>query len=116
MLCLQHIQQILNALGISGIESNPCSWSGKDEDGGIQLDLLIDRIDNVINVCEMKFSELPFELNKAYYEKCLSRISRFKSISKTRKSTMLTFVSATGLKDNSYARQIPKALTLDNLF
>lgn len=116
ILCLQHIQQILNALGISGIESNPCSWSGKDEESGIQLDLLIDRIDNVINVCEMKFSELPFELNKAYYEKSLSRVNRFRSISKTRKSTMLTFVSAAGLKDNSYARQIPKVLTLGDLF
>ena len=53
---VQHYPQILNALGISGIESAPCSWiyTGKD---GAQFDLLIDRIDNVINICEMKVTD-----------------------------------------------------------
>ena len=82
----------------------------------MQLDLLIDRIDNVINICEMKFTTLPFELSKAYYEKCLERMERFKALTKTRKSTMLTFIAAAGLKNNSYARLVPKTLTLEHLF
>lgn len=115
MLCLQHYPQILNALGISGIESAPCSWTytGKD---GIQFDLLIDRIDNVINICEMKFSTSPYEVTQQYLTKLLEKVMRFKEITKTRKSPMLTFVTSQGLKSNSCARQIPKSVTLDALY
>ena len=109
---VQHYPQILNALGISGIESAPCSWiyTGKD---GAQFDLLIDRIDNVINICEMKFSTSPYEVTQQYLTKLLEKVMRFKEISKTRKSPMLTFVTSQGLKPNSCARQIPKSITLD---
>ena len=115
MLCLQHYPQILNALGISGIESAPCSWiyTGKD---GAQFDLLIDRIDNVINICEMKFSTSPYEVTQHYLTELLEKVKLFKESSKTRKSPMLTFVTSLGLKPNSCARQIPKLITLDVLY
>ena len=116
MLCLQHYPQILSALGISGIESTPCSWTYTGKDGGIQFDLLIDRIDNVINICEMKFSTTPYEVKQEYLNELLEKIGRFKEITKTRKSPMLTFVTAQGLKNNSCARQIPKSITLDSLY
>lgn len=116
MLCLQHYPQILNALGISGIESAPCSWIYAGKDGGIQFDLLIDRIDNVINVCEMKFSNTPYEVSQKYLTELLEKIKRFKEMTRTRKSPMLTFVTALGLKPNSSARQIPKSITLDSLY
>lgn len=116
MLCLQHYSQILNALGISGIESAPCSWMHKSEKNGIQFDLLIDRVDNVINICEMKFSETPYEITQSYLTEYLEKIEQFKKITKTRKSPMLTFVTALGLKKNSYSRQIQKTITLDQLF
>lgn len=115
MLCLQHYPQILNALGISGIESAPCSWiyTGKD---GAQFDLLIDRIDNVINIYEMKFSTSPYEVTQHYLTELLEKVKLFKESSKTRKSPMLTFVTSLGLKPNSCARQIPKSITLDVLY
>ena len=112
MLCLLHYPQILNALGISGIESAPCSWTHK----GAQFDLLIDRIDNVVNVCEMKFSEKPYEITQEYLSEYLEKIEIFKKVTKTRKSAMLTFVTAQGLKPNSCARQIQKSIELDQLF
>ena len=112
MLCLLHYPQILNALGISGIESAPCSWTYK----GAQFDLLIDRIDNVVNVCEMKFSEKPYEITQEYLSEYLEKIEIFKKVTKTRKSAMLTFVTAQGLKPNSCARQIQKSIELDQLF
>ena len=115
MLCLQHYPQILTALGISGIESAPCSWTYTEKDG-IQFDLLIDRIDNVINICEMKFSTSPCEVTQEYLTGLLEKVNRFKQITKTRKSPMLTFVTSQGLKPNSYARQIPKSITLDSLY
>ena len=115
MLCLQHYPQILNALGISGIESAPCSWTYAGKDGA-QFDLLIDRIDNVINICEMKFSTSPYEVTQQYLTKLLEKVMRFKEISKTRKSPMLTFVTSQGLKPNSGARQIPKSIILDVLY
>lgn len=53
ILCLNHVSQIKHALGISGIQSNACCWSCKDTQGGSQIDLLIDRSDNVVSVCEI---------------------------------------------------------------
>ncbi|MBR6450638.1 MAG: AAA family ATPase [Fibrobacter sp.] len=114
MLCLQHYPQILNALGISGIESAPCSWMHKA--AGAQFDLLIDRVDNVINVCEMKFSETSYEITQSYLTEYLEKIESFKKITKTRKSPMLTFVTSQGLKPNSCARQIQRTVELDQLF
>ena len=65
-----------------------------------QIDLLIDRQDNSINLCEMKFYESEFAFEKSYAEKLMERIAQFKTISKTRKQVFLTFISTFGIKQN----------------
>ena len=119
MLCLHHLAQIKAALGISGVASDICSWSvqeKKDEHPGGQIDLLIDRRDQIINLCEMKFSTDEYELTGAYLKKLTERAELFRKITKTRKALHLTFVTTYGLQNNPYAGMIQNVVTLDDLF
>lgn len=111
-LCLHHIRQIKTVLGITGIQSDICSWKSD----GAQIDLIIDRRDQTINLCEMKFSQGQFEITKAYDEHLRERRELFRKESKTSKALYLTFVTTYGLKNNAYANNIQNQITLDDLF
>lgn len=111
-LCLHHIRQIKQKLGITGVQSDVCAWKG--EDG--QIDLLIDRRDQTINLCEMKFSQSEFEITKQYDEHLRSRTESFRSATKTRKALHQTFVTTYGLKQNIYSGNIQSEVVLDDLF
>jgi uncharacterized protein len=111
-LCMSHVTQLKAALGIQGILSNESSWQNKKT----QLDLLIDRRDHVINLCEMKFSLNQFAITKDYYEKLRNKIAEFKASTKTKKSVFLTFVTTFGLEKNNYSGIVQNEITLDSLF
>ena len=115
-VCFAHVPQLKRALGISGILSNVCSWRSRNTDSKSQIDMAIDRRDQVINLCEMKYSSTPYEITKDYYQHLIERQEQFRSETGTRKALMLTMVSASGLKANAYADSIPKVITLDDLF
>lgn len=129
-VCLHHLEQITDALGIEGIISESCSWSYRPQqkkndaiqnneenlNKGAQIDLLIDRNDNVINVCEMKFSMSKYEITKEYYSKIQERIEIFKRVTKTRKSVVPVFITSFGLSDNAYARKIARSIEMNALF
>ena len=119
MVCLHHIPQIKKGLGISGVLSNVCAWSAKAEQGsrdGAQIDLIIDRMDNVVNLCEMKFSRSSFAIDKHYSGKLLERAETFRQSVKTNKALHLTFITTYGLKQNMYSSTVQNELTLDALF
>lgn len=116
MLCLAHLPQIKNALGISGIQANACSWRSMSGENGAQIDLLIDRKDDTINICEMKYSKGPFEIDKEYCTKLQGKLDTFTAETSTRKSLILTMVTSEGLKHNSYSDIVQKELVLDDLF
>lgn len=119
MVCLHHIPQIKKGLGISGVLSNVCAWSAKAEQGsrdGAQIDLIIDRMDNVVNLCEMKFSRSYFAIDKHYSGKLLERAETFRHSVKTNKALHLTFITTYGLKQNMYSSTVQNELTLDALF
>ena len=118
MLCLNHIQQIKQALGISGIQSRACCWLSKKEEGELeaQIDLLIDRADQTINLCEMKFSRGEYEIDRSDDETLSRKIDTFMRQTKTRKSLMLTLVTSFGLKKNKYSGQVQRLVTLEDLF
>jgi hypothetical protein len=103
-VCLEHVPQIKQALGISGVLSEAYSWScKKDEENGIygsQIDLMIVRKDQVINLCEMKFTNDPFTLSSEEERKLLTRMSTFQNETGTRKAIHLTLVSAEGITGN----------------
>ena len=118
MLCLNHIRQIKQTLGIAGIQSRPCCWSsksGEDEDGA-QIKLVIDRADQSINICEMKFSQTEYEITKADDYNFEHKLASFLSQTKTRKSLLLTLITSFGIKPGKYSGHVQCQLTLEDLF
>lgn len=117
-VCLHHIPQIKQKLGISGIQSDVCSWSFSANENykGGQIDLIIDRRDQVINLCEMKYSTSEYEITKRYNNEMQERREMFRSVTKTRKALHLTMVTTYGIKNNAYSGMIQSQITLDNLF
>jgi uncharacterized protein len=118
-ICLKHLPEIKKALGISGIFSTSSSFYQKGESGmdGCQIDLLIDRNDHVINVCEIKWSIAEYIITKAYSADLRKKIALFKHYSATKKQVFFTFVSTYGLMPNEHSRGlVDKELTLNDLF
>ena len=111
-LCLHHIRQIKQKLGISGVQSDVYAWKG--EKG--QIDLLIDRRDQTINLCEMKFSQGEFEITRQYDEHLRERAESFRSATKTRKALYQTFITTYGIKKNMYSGNVQSEVILDDLF
>ncbi|WP_421949243.1 AAA family ATPase [Phaeodactylibacter xiamenensis] len=118
-LCLKHIYQIKKALQIGGIYSEAVSFTfaGDDELPGTQIDLLIDRNDSVINLCELKFYDEPFTISKSYAEQLARKRHVFKTVSKTRKQVFITLVTTYGLQANPHSLGlVDSALDLNALF
>lgn len=122
-VCLHHVNQIKAKLGISGIASRIYAWSQKaytDKDGsewdGGQIDLIIDRADGVMNLCEMKYSSEEFKIDKNYEKTIRDRISLFKHTENTSKTLRCTFVTTYGVKPNEYRGIVDDEVTLEDLF
>lgn len=118
-LCLWHVEQIKRALQIGGVLTNVYAWRhlpSSSEDQGAQIDLLIDRKDGIVNLCEMKFSGAPFVLDAAIDAAMQDKKAIFKRETKTRKAVHVTFVTAFGLKRNAYANNVQSEVTLSDLF
>lgn len=111
-VCFDHIRQIKFALGISGVHTETYSWKGNES----QIDLLIDRDDRLINICECKFSSREYAIDKSYDEKLRDRQGAFIDETNTKKSTIMTFVTTYGLKQNEYSGRIQSVITSDDLF
>lgn len=99
------------------MQTSVASWRGNFDGQGAQIDLLIDRKDKVVNVCEMKFSALPFVIDKAYATALRNKLAVFQSKSKTKKALHLTFLAPYGILPNEHAAGLVlHALDLDALF
>lgn len=109
-ICLKHIEQIKYHMRIDRIDSFESPWEyrpGKgSEDAGAQIDLLIDRQDMVINICEMKFSRSEFTINAAYAKDLRRKIEVFRSRTGTRKSLFLTMITTHGLLENIHSNSL----------
>jgi AAA+ ATPase superfamily predicted ATPase len=105
-ICTKHVEEIKHGLGISGIHSVDGAWFAKGGTGGAQVDLLIDRDDNVINLCEMKFRDGPFTIDAKYARELARKVESFRRSTGTRKSILLTFITTYGLSPNAYSRQL----------
>ncbi len=118
-ICLLHIDQLLTAMGIANVYCEISSWvkQGTTLTNGTQIDLLIDRADNVINICEIKFTENVFIVTKDYAKKLEQKRQVFKNESNTIKAVLLCLVSNNGVKANAYAHNaLQQSIVLDNLF
>jgi len=116
-VCLAHLSQIKEALGISGVQTHSSSWVNTGEGNRRQIDLIIDRKDDTINLCEMKFSIKPFSIDKKYYAEVQDKIETFRTATKTTKSIFLTMVTTFGIARNEYSNSlVQKSLIMDDLF
>lgn len=118
-VCLKHAPRIKNALGIGGAQTTESPWrhAGSDAAPGTQIDLLIDRADGTINLCEMKFSEAPFTIDKSYAAELRQKRDTFHRITGTRKNLFLTMITTFGIADNAYAKElVGNSVLADELF
>jgi hypothetical protein len=120
-ICLKNIQQLKNALGIGMVETFHGPWyylPSKNSAGpGTQIDLLIDRKDASVNLCEMKFSESEFTIDADYAKKLRQKKEVFKNITKTKKTIFITMITTFGIIGNSHSRDIiSNELTMECLF
>ena len=117
-LCMAHTQQIKAGLGISGVLSNIYSWRKATDEysEGAQIDLLIDRNDQVVNICEMKYSLSDFSIDAEYERNLRYKKSAFIDSTNTRKAVHLTMITTYGVRQNSHSGIIQSEVTLEDLF
>jgi len=116
-ICMKHVEQIKEGLKIAGVNSTYGSWIEKNTANAAQIDLLIDRDDNVINLCEMKFYSTEYSLDKKYSNEIAKKVNAFSNSTKTKKSVFVTFITTYGLVPNQYSNQyVQNELVMDHLF
>lgn len=119
ILVLSHIQQIKQKLGILGVisEEFSCRIPAENNENGTQIDLIISRKDNTVNLCEIKFSINEFEISADYEKTLRNRIDLFrKKYLKRTQSLQLTFVTTFGVKKNLHSWVVNNEILLDDLF
>ncbi|MDZ7898116.1 MAG: ATP-binding protein [Arcicella sp.] len=104
-LCMKHIYEIKKAMGVQNVYTETSSYRhvGNKTEDGFQLDLIIDRKDAVINLCECKFYDSTFEITKKYASQLKSRKSAFRTATNTKKNIFITLISNHPIKENEYS-------------
>jgi len=112
-LCFAHLQQIKQALGISGVSTQTFSYYSAET----QIDMVIDRGDQIVNLCEMKCTDEPFSITKKYAAELTNKISVLKKAIKKRRGVYVVMITENGLRENEYSNSLVlRSLTLEDLF
>jgi uncharacterized protein len=119
-ICYKHLKQISKALNLSPT-AIPNTWRHTPKKGsveqGTQVDLLFDRDDDAVTICEIKYTNSPFAIDKEYAEKLNKKLEVFKEMTKIQKQLFLGIISANGLKRTMYSEEmVDEVVTLDDLF
>jgi hypothetical protein len=115
-VCLAHIEQIKQTLGVHAISTEVSSWRSRHSSPGAQIDLLIDRRDDIINLCEMKFSKDIFTIDAVEERKLRQRLLAFESETRTKKAIHLTMLTTYGIVRNKHSGIINSLVNMDDLF
>lgn len=120
-VCLQHSRQIKKALGIADVLSEESAWRYRppkgSKDKGAQIDLLFDRQDRTINLCEMKFASEEFVIDKEYAGNLDNKVRIFQRQTRTKKTIVLTMVTTYGVRKNEYyTGRVLREVTMEDLF
>ena len=118
-VCFHHVWQIKNALGVSGVETSLCSWRHVADEvhtQGAQIDMLIDRADGVIDICEMKYVNDDYEPSEKSDKEIRRRMSVFADVAETRKAICAVLVTPYGLSKNLYSGRYSNVITFNELF
>lgn len=116
-ICLYHVTEIKQAIGISGVISRTYSWKSQTSEKGAQIDLVIDRNDQVVNICEIKFSQDIYTISKSYADNLRNKRGTFSFETGTKKAVFLTMITTYGTRKNShYHDLVQNEVTMDALF
>ncbi len=125
-LCLGHMQEILEALGLASIGCHASTWrlaakktqrGSREEAKGAQIDLLLDRDDDTITICELKYSKNVFAIDRKYARELSEKLHVFESATKTKKTVQLVMICSAGLRNNQYSEDlVANSISLDALF
>ena len=115
-VCLSHSEQIKQALGIAVVSAETSSWRSRQSAPGAQIDLLIDRKDGVINLCEMKYSKAEYAISAKEAIELSNRIAVFEAETRTKKAVHLTMVTTYGVAKNTHANIVQSEVSLEGLF
>jgi hypothetical protein len=120
-LCLKHIEGIKQKIGIAAVQTSTSKWKylppRKAKEPGVEIDLVIDRTDHCINLCEMKFYDEEFIMTKDYADRLRKKKACFERITNTRKSTFITLITTYGAKHNEhYLSVVDQEINMDALF
>ena len=120
-ICMKHSDQIRKKLQIDRMSSEVATWRfvppKTSEETGAQIDLLFDRSDGIISVCEIKYSDNEFAIDKSYAKELERKLAVFRTKTTTRKHISLTLITSFGAKKNEYYNQlVSNEVTLEDLF
>jgi AAA+ ATPase superfamily predicted ATPase len=117
-ICIKHIEGVKNALGISGIYTQEVSFLKRAdaEMQGCQIDMLIDRADSVINICEMKFYDGLYTITSKDITDLQHKKNTFQRTTKTKKQLFVTMITTHGIQETIHKHYIDKEVTMDALF
>lgn len=115
-VCMLHIPQIKKKLGIDRIHTEYYSWRSRESEPAAQIDLIIERADNMTNVCEIKYSQLPYSITKEEESRIRNRIADFVSETGIRTGILPTMITTFGIRNNAYSSIAQVSLTMDDLF
>lgn len=117
-LCIKHISSIKKKLGVSGVNTREYSYreQGNSTKNGVQIDVIIDRDDQVLNICEAKFYNKPFVITKLYHEQLQMKMQKLNAVVPRNKTLHLTMITSLGLKENKYSSIVQSEIVLDDMF
>lgn len=120
IICMEHHQQIKNALGISGMATSVSTWrcypDVKKDLPGAQIDMIIERADRMIHLCEMKFSQKAYNISAEYEKKLRNRMWLFDLKTKNKKPLVHTFITTFGLGEGKHHSIVHSEVKMDDLF
>ena len=116
LLCMLHLPQIKQSLSIGGIATATSSWRSNNAEHHYQIDMVIDRADRIINLCEMKYSETDYIVSAAFIKDQKRKIHDFRQITGTKYAIHSTLITTYAVENNAYAGELQAVITAEDLF
>ena len=115
-LSMAHIPQVKEALGVQRIRTEYYSWRSKESVPAAQVDLIIERADQIISLCEIKYSKGAYTIDAKEEERLRNRMTDFADETKAKEAVQLVMITTYGLKENSHSSEVTDKVVLDDLF
>lgn len=115
-VCLWHVRQIIRGLHLDAIRHEYYAWRSKDSKPAVQIDLVIDRADGIITICEMKYSKDDYILTETEYRNIIRRMETFQKETNHKGGVQASIITTYGLQANMYSEVSPVAITMNELF